>query len=92
MPDHTDLELTEKAVERLTVKALELIEAIDSDRIEAAPLNQITSALATVLDRLMKLQALLYENQPKEEVIRIEYHNPDGTISETPPWAEDDQG
>src|SRR5215510_5788307 len=36
-------------------KASELVEAIDSDRIKNAPLNQVTSALGVLIDRFLKL-------------------------------------
>lgn len=46
-------------------------------------------ALSRLLDRVIKLEALTRAN-PDDAVIRIEYVHPDGSISDTAPWADPD--
>lgn len=56
-----------------------------------APLNQRAGALGIVIDRYLKLgEALPQEAQ--EQVIRIEYKYPDGSIHSVPPWARQNSG
>ncbi|MDQ7027035.1 MAG: hypothetical protein Q9P01_09435 [Anaerolineae bacterium] len=75
---------------RMADKAVELIAALDSDRIKNAPLNQVASALGLVIDRFLKLQDAQEESDAThtEQVIRYEFRHPDGTIRETPYFAE----
>ena len=77
--------------QQLVENALMLAEAME-DKIENAPLNQLASAMGTVLDRYLKLDEHLteLEEENEEKVIRIEYKYPDGSIHNTPPWANDD--
>jgi hypothetical protein len=72
---------------RLSEKAAELIDSLDSETIAAAPLNQRTAALGTVIDRLLKLSAAAESSTDEEQVIRFEYEYPDGTIHSAPYWA-----
>ena len=56
--------------------------------IEEASLSQRVTALNQLLDKIMKLLALVPTYG--EQVLRVEYVHPDGTIHGTPHWAEDD--
>ena len=78
--------------EQLATNAQALAEAID-DALDGAPLNQLASALGIVTDRYIKLDELLAQTKvddEEEQVIRIEYQYPDGSIHHAPPWANDD--
>lgn len=66
-------------------KSLELVEAIDSERITKAPLNQLAAALSVLVDRYLKLSGETTE--ATQQVIRFEYVYPDGHIGASPPWA-----
>ncbi|NWG15492.1 MAG: transposase [Chloroflexi bacterium] len=54
--------------------------------IDDAPLNQRASALAQLIDRLLKLADKLPDEQ-RDHVLRMEYVDPDGSVHATPPWA-----
>ncbi len=91
---------------QLAVTAVRLMNALDEDAIAAAPLNQRAAALGVVLNHLLKLdqhqqqrlkqQAEAAASQAaqsatnNERVYRVEYLYPDGSIHDTPPWAERD--
>ena len=63
------------------------------DAAPSASLGQLAAALGVVMDRLLRLEALassVNETHPGEQLIRIEYTHPDGTIHFRPPWAADD--
>lgn len=76
---------------QLAQSALHLAQAIDG-AIDGAPLNQLTSALGTVIDRFLKIEEHLsqLDDQTSEQVIRVEYKDPDGSIHSTPLWARGD--
>lgn len=71
--------------------AIALVHAI-RETTGSAPLNQLSAALGLVIDRLLKLEALAPRapGPAGEEVIRIEYVDPDGTSHKSPPWARGD--
>ncbi len=46
-------------------------------------------ALTRLLDRVIKLEALTRTEQP-EQVLRVEYLYPDGSIHDIPPWQKPD--
>ncbi len=78
----------QKLINEITRKIKNLLKALDKERIAQANLQQISTALGTLIDRLIKLYALL-ENEPDAKVVRIEYQYPDGKTADTPPWAAD---
>jgi hypothetical protein len=55
------------------------------ETIDAAPLNQRASALNQLIDKILRLSKELPHTG--EQVIRIEFIDPDGTAHETPYWA-----
>lgn len=59
---------------------------------ESAPLNQLSAALGLIMARLHELEASASAaNSPdSDQVIRIEYQDPDGSIHLSPPWARGD--
>jgi transposase-like protein len=75
----------------LLAAAFALAHAIASNT-DSAPLNQLSAALGIVIDRLLRLEALSARSSasPAEEVISIEYLDPDGTRHSSPPWARGD--
>jgi len=76
---------------RLADKAMALINAMDEERMDKAPLNQIASALGTAIDRYIKLQEQDKPQASEERVIRIEYYDAStGQVSASPPWSEGD--
>jgi hypothetical protein len=78
----------QKLINEITRKIKSLLKALDKERIAQANLQQISAALGTLIDRLIKLNALL-DHQPDTKVVRIEYQYPDGKTADTPPWAAD---
>ena len=89
--------LRQVAAEKMTLvqhhmadKALELVNAMDTERINNAPLNQLSSALGVLIDRFLKLQESQQEHDAEhtEQVIRYEFRHPDGSLRETPYHAE----
>ena len=86
-----DLQATVTALHtQLAHNALHLAAAMDT-LIDDAPLNQVATALSAVIDRYLKLDEHLSQHtQDKEQVIRVEYQYPDGTLHHTPLWARDD--
>jgi hypothetical protein len=81
----------ERLRQTLLATAFALAHAI-AETTESAPLNQISAALGLVIDRLLKLEALYARSSASsaEEVISIEYRDPDGTRHASPPWARGD--
>lgn len=76
-------QLHEALIRDAVTLALSLEEAIDD-----APLGQRAAALNQLIDKILKLTDRLPASG--EQVIRIEYGDPDGTTHEAPPWARDD--
>lgn len=70
---------------RLADKALELVNALSSEKMKSAALNQIATSLSIVIDRFLKLQENMVEEA--EQVIRFEFRHPDGTLRPTPYWS-----
>jgi transposase-like protein len=75
---------------RMADKAVAMLEAMDQTRIDNAPLNQLASALGVLIDRFLKLQEAQEESDAEntEQVIRYEFRYPDGSLGETPYFAE----
>jgi transposase-like protein len=82
----------ERLHEQLVHNAVQLADLLERS-IEDAPLNQVATALGGVIDRYLKIDEYLASTRPQEEreqVIRIEYLYPDGSIHNSPPWAAED--
>ena len=80
-------DLHEKLVHNAVQLARRMAEVMDD-----APLNQLSSALGVVIDRYLKVDEHLSETVKRtgEQIVRFEYRHPDGSIHESPPWAEED--
>lgn len=76
---------------QLAETALDVVQAMDPQRIADAPLNQLSAALNALIDRYLKLRDL-DDDTDTERVIRFEYKYPDGTVHSTPPWTTADSG
>lgn len=60
---------------------------IDKKMLEGAPLNQLTSAISSLMSQALKLSDVIEEiHDEKELVIRHEYFI-DGELRDAPPWA-----
>lgn len=72
-------------------KSMAILQRMDDDTLDNAPLNQLASALGALVNHAMKLEEALEEDDEQEEqeqVIRFEFVS-DGRVTETPPWTED---
>lgn len=86
-PGPTDAEALAQLQQALIRDAVVLALSLD-EVIDAAPLGQRAAALNQLIDKILKLADRLPAGS--EQVIRIEYSDPDGTTHQTPPWARDD--
>ncbi|MEQ8674174.1 MAG: hypothetical protein RLP44_08865 [Aggregatilineales bacterium] len=73
--------------ERLLAHILHLTENLTHHPYE---LQAVAMAVTRMIDRLIKLEALDDRYQP-EQVIRVEYKDPDGSIHNTPMWRRDEE-
>ena len=74
---------------RLIENVVRLADSLEA-KIDDAPLNQHASALAQLIDRLMKLAEQLPQAAPTNKIRQVEYIYPDGSTHNAPPWAKDD--
>lgn len=70
---------------KLLQRANEILEYIDPDTLKDATLNQLHSALNTLLNHARKLKEESQELD-QEQTIRFEYYY-DDQVQETPPWS-----
>ena len=87
--------LHDARLRRLMVDATYALALAIRDSTGSAPLNQLATAFGLMIDRLLRLDALavLAAQAPApgdEQVIRIEYGDPDGSVHLSPPWARGD--
>ncbi|MGJ3237364.1 MAG: hypothetical protein ACFE0Q_01530 [Anaerolineae bacterium] len=79
------------AQNRMADKIIELVGAIDADRIGSAPLNQLASTLGVLVDRFLRIHDAKDLQQTDNNTYRIEYYDArTDQVSDTPPWATDD--
>lgn len=65
-----------------------ILKQMNDAALEKAPLNQLASALSSLIGTALKLEEVIEEiDESGEQVIRFEYYS-DGQVQETPPWAE----
>lgn len=84
----SDVEKLHRLRRRLIEAADQLAASLEAV-IEDAPLHQRAGALGIVIDRYLRLGEVLPQEE-QEQVIRIEYKYPDGSIHRVPPWAGQD--
>ena len=75
--------------EQLIDNAVKLAESLEAATVDA-PLNHRAAALGQLIDRIIKLAERIPQAVQREQVIRIEYRDPDGSIHSTPYWARGD--
>ncbi len=87
--------------ERLTVdlqlgmleRGQAILAEMDDETLAKAPLNQLASALGTLVSHALKLEEAIgeFDEEEEEKVIRFEYYY-DGAVQEAPPWAGASEG
>lgn len=87
--------------ERLTVelqlgmleRGRAILQQMDAETLDKAPLNQLASALGALVNHALKLEEVIEETDEREEekVIRFEYFY-DGAVQEVPPWTGASEG
>ena len=90
-PAEARARLEQMALENMLQEALRLSESL-GDAIEDAPLGQRATALNQLLDKILKVMALLpRQGAAQEEVlVRVEFQDADATLHKTPFWARTD--
>lgn len=73
-------------------KSMAILNRMDDETLDNAPLNQLASALSALVNHAMKLEEAIedddeQEKGQQEQVIRFEFVS-DGRITDTPPWTE----
>ena len=76
-------------------KTLEILDSMDSDKIENAPLNQLATTLSALVGQLGKLDTIIEQDKEQNNDHdntqhtdwTIEYIDQDGTIQEAPRWT-----
>lgn len=72
---------------KMLERGKEALEQIDKKMLESAPLNQLASAISSLISHALKLSDVIEEiHDEKELVIRHEYFT-DGELRDAPPWA-----
>lgn len=75
-------------------RGLAIVARMNDETLDNAPLNQLTSALGSLVNHALKLEEVIDETdeqEEKERVIRVEYLY-DGSVHKTPPWARERTG
>lgn len=66
-----------------------ILARMDADSLSNAPLNQLATALGSLVNHSLKLDEVIEEtDEAEEKVIRHEFYY-DGQVQDSPPWAED---
>lgn len=69
-----------------------IVSQLDDQRLEKAPLNQLATALSSLVGSALKLSDVIEEfHEDRELVIRHEYFY-DGQVQDAPPWADRGDG
>ncbi len=64
-----------------------ILARMDAETLAKAPLNQLATALGSLVNHALKLEEAVEEiDEGEEQVIRFEYYY-DGQVQEAPPWA-----
>jgi len=72
-------------------RGMAIVARMDDETLDNAPLNQLTSALGSLVNHALKLEEVIDETdeqEEKEHIVRFEYYY-DGEIHDAPPWAND---
>ena len=77
---------------RMLERGQAILARMDESRLEKAPLNQLATALNSLVNNALKLEEEMEAiHEPTEKVVRFE-HFYDGSLHETPPWAGASEG
>ena len=76
-------------LDNLLEDARQLSESLQ-EVIDEAPLGQRATALNQLLDKILKILALLPRRE--EVLVRVEFQDPDGSAHQAPPWARNNSG
>jgi len=69
-----------------------ILARMDAETLAKAPLNQLASALGSLVSHAMKLEEVIDEiDEGEEKVVRFEFFY-DGQVQDAPPWAERGDG
>ncbi len=64
-----------------------ILARMDAEALSKAPLNQLATALGSLVNHALKLEEAVEEiDEGEEQVIRFEYYY-DGQVQDAPPWA-----
>ena len=64
-----------------------ILAQMDAETLSKAPLNQLASALGSLVGQALKLEEVIEDlDEPEEEVVRFEFYY-DGQVQDAPPWA-----
>ena len=86
--------------ERLTIdlqfemleRSKSILARMDEDRLAKAPLNQLATALGSLVSHALKLEEVIEDiDDEEEQVIRFEYYY-DGEVQDAPPWSGASEG
>lgn len=82
--------------ERLTIdlqfemleRSKSILARMDEDRLAKAPLNQLATALGSLVSQALKLEEVIedIDDEEEEQVVRFEFYY-DGEVQDAPPWA-----
>lgn len=69
-----------------------ILKYMDDDTLSKAPLNQLASAIGSLVNHALKLEEAIEETDEQEEkIVRFEYFY-DGKVQDAPPWAGASEG
>jgi len=74
-------------------RGMKIMACMDDDTLEKSPLNQLATALGSLVNHALKLDEASEDTdeQTEEKVIRFEYYY-DGKVQDAPPWAGASEG
>ena len=74
-------------------RGMKIVACMDDETLEKAPLNQLATALGSLVNHALKLDEASEDSdeQTEEKIVRIEYLY-GGSVHVSPPWAENDSG
>jgi hypothetical protein len=73
-------------------RGMKIIACMDDETLSKAPLNQLATALGSLVNHALKLDEVIEDtDEQTEKVIRIEYFY-DGEVQDVPPWTGASEG
>ncbi len=69
-----------------------ILARMDEDRLAKAPLNQLATALGSLVNQALRLEEVIEDiDDEEEQVVRFEYFY-DGEVQDAPPWSGASEG